>query len=184
MDAIFETSTKTTWILDPSHSELAFKVRHMMIANVKGEFKTFNSSVSSEGTDFNKSIVDVMIDATSISTNNEQRDGHLKSIDFFEVDKYPTISFIGALLRKIGDKYELKGVLEIKGVKKEVVLDVEFGGINKDPWGNEKVGFSVEGKINRKEFDLSWNAALETGGVLVGEEVKISAEVQFVKQAG
>ncbi len=175
---------KTKWTLDPSHSELSFKVRHMMITNVKGAFKTFDATVTSEGTDFSKATIDVTIDAASVFTGDEQRDGHLKSADFFEVEKYPTLSFKGTSLRKVDDdEYELKGILEIKGVKKEVVLDVEFGGINKDPWGNEKAGFSVEGKINRKDFGLEWNAALETGGVLVSEEIKISAEVQFVKKA-
>jgi polyisoprenoid-binding protein YceI len=177
-------STKTKWVLDPSHSELVFKVRHMMITNVKGEFKNFDATIVSQGTDFSKPIIDVTIYAGSIFTNDEQRDGHLKSADFFEVEKYPTLSFKGTSLSKIdGHEYKLRGVLEIKGVKKEIELDVEFGGTNKDPWGVEKIGFSVVGKINRRDFGLTWNAALETGGVLVSEEVKISAEVQFVKQA-
>lgn len=177
-------TTKTKWVLDPSHSEFAFKVRHMMITNVKGEFKKFDVALVSQGMDFSKSDIEVTIDAASIATGDDQRDGHLKSVDFFEVDKFPTLSFKSTSFRKVDDdEYKLKGVLEIKGVKKEVTLDVEFGGINKDPWGNEKIGFSVEGEINRKDFGLTWNAALETGGVLVSEEVKISAEVQFVKQA-
>lgn len=177
-------STKTKWTLDLSHSELEFKVRHMMITNVKGGFKKFDAEIISEGLDFSKSTIDVTIDASSISTGDDQRDGHLKSADFFEVDKYPTLSFKGTSFEKIDDdEYKLKGILEIRGVKKEVTLDVEFGGISKDPWGNEKAGFSVQGKINRKDFGLTWNAALETGGVLVSEEVKLSAEVQFVKQA-
>lgn len=177
-----ETS-KTKWVLDPSHSELAFKVRHMMITNVKGEFKEFDAALVSQGSDFSKSTVDVTIDATSIDTGDDQRDGHLKSADFFEVDKFPAPTFKSTSFIKVDDdEFKLKGILEIKGVRKEVTLDVEFGGISKDPWGNEKVGFSVEGKINRKDFGLTWNAALETGGVLVSEEVKISAEVQFVKQ--
>lgn len=177
-------ATKTKWTLDPSHSELEFKVRHMMITNVKGEFKKFDATIVSDGSDFSKANIDVTIEAASVSTGNEERDGHLKGADFFEVEKYPALSFKSTSLRQVDDDdYELKGILEIKGVKKEVVLDVEFGGINKDPWGNEKVGFSVEGKVNRKDFGLNWNAALETGGVLVSDEVKISADVQFVKQA-
>ena len=175
-------STKTKWALDPTHSELAFKVRHMMITNVKGEFRKFDGSLLTEGSDFTKSSIDVTIDASSIFTNEDKRDGHLKSGDFFDVENYPTLSFQGKSFKKLyDDEYKLKGVLTIKGVSKEVELDVEFGGINKDPWGNEKAGFSVEGKINRKDFGLNWNAALETGGVLVSEEVKISAEVQFVR---
>ena len=177
-------TTKTNWTLDPTHSELAFKVRHMMITNVKGEFKKFDATVVSQGADFTKSTVDVTIEAASIATGDDQRDGHLRSADFFETDKFSSLSFQGTSFRKIDDdEYKLKGILEIKGVKKEVILDVEFGGINKDPWGNEKVGFSVTGKISRKDFGLTWNAVLETGGVLVSEEVRISAEVQFVRQA-
>jgi polyisoprenoid-binding protein YceI len=176
-------ATKTKWTLDPSHSELAFKVRHMMITNVKGEFKDFDATLISQGSGFSKSTIDVTIYAASIYTDHDQRDSHLRSADFFETDKFPTLSFKGTSFSKIDDdEYKLKGILEIKGVQKEIILDVEFGGINKDPWGNEKVGFSISGKINRKDFGLTWNAALETGGVLVSEEVKISAEVQFVKQ--
>ena len=179
-----KTQTKTKWVLDPSHSELAFKVRHMMITNVKGEFRNFDAAFTSTDLDFSKSAIEVTIDAASISTKDEQRDGHLRSPDFFDVEKYPTLSFQGKSLKKIEDEeYKLTGFLTIKGVKKEVELDVEFGGISKDPWGNEKVGFSIEGKINRKDFGLNWNAALETGGVLVSDEVKISAEVQFKKPA-
>jgi len=179
-----KTSTKTKWTLDPTHSELVFKVRHMMITNVKGEFRKFDASIVSDGADFTKSSIDVTIDAASSFTNEDKRDGHLKSADFFDVENYPTLSFQGKSFKKEDDdEYKLTGILTIKGVSKEVELDVEFGGINKDPWGNEKAGFSVEGKINRKDFGLNWNAALETGGVLVSEEVKISAEVQFVKQA-
>ena len=175
-------STKTKWALDPTHSELGFKVRHMMITNVKGEFRKFDGSLLTEGSDFTKSSIDVTIDASSIFTNEDKRDDHLKSGDFFDVENYPTLLFQGKSFKKLyDDEYKLKGVLTIKGVSKEIELDVEFGGINKDPWGNEKAGFSVEGKINRKDFGLNWNAALETGGVLVSEEVKISAEVQFVK---
>jgi len=179
-----KTSTKTKWTLDPTHSELVFKVRHMMITNVKGEFRKFDASILSDGADFTKSSIDVTIDAASIFTNEDKRDGHLKSADFFDVENFSTLTFKGISFKKAGeDEYKLTGELTIKGVSKEVELDVEFGGINKDPWGNEKAGFSVEGKINRKDFGLNWNAALETGGVLVSEEVKISAEVQFVKQA-
>lgn len=179
-----KTSTKTKWTLDPTHSELAFKVRHMMITNVKGEFRKFDARIESNGADFTKSSIDVTIDAASIFTNEDQRDGHLKSADFFDVENYPALAFKGTSFKKVGeDEYKLTGILTIKDVSKEVELDVEFGGINKDPWGNEKAGFSLEGKINRKDFGLNWNAALETGGVLVSDEVKIAAEVQFVNQA-
>jgi polyisoprenoid-binding protein YceI len=185
MKTTIENSVKTKWTLDPTHSELGFKVRHMMITNVKGEFRRFEGSVLADGKDFSKASIDVTIDAGSIFTNDDTRDGHLKSADFFDVKKYSSLNFRSTSFKQVydDDEYKLTGILTIKGVSKEVTLDVEFGGINKDPWGNEKVGFSLVGKINRKDFGLNWNAALETGGVLVGEEVKISAEVQFVKQA-
>jgi polyisoprenoid-binding protein YceI len=177
-------ATKTKWALDPSHSEIVFKVKHLMIANVKGEFRKFNALVNSENENFDASSIEVSIDAASIFTNSDDRDNHLKSADFFDAANHPSLVFKGTSLKKIDDeKFELKGQLTIKGVAKEVKLDVEFGGVNKDPWGNQKAGFSVSGKINRTDFGLNWNAALETGGVLVSEEVKINAEVQFVKQA-
>jgi len=183
METTAEKMVKTKWALDATHSELAFKVRHMMISNVKGEFRKFDSSIIADGADFSKASVDITIDATSIFTKDETRDAHLKGEDFFDVEKHPTITFYGSTFKLINsDAYKLTGMLTIKGVSKEVTLNVEFGGINQDPWGNKKVGFSVYGKINRREFGLNWNAALETGGVLVSDEVKISAEVQFVKQ--
>lgn len=174
----------TKWVLDPTHSEILFKVKHLMITNVKGEFRKITGEVISNGTDFSQASVNIGIDVSSIFTNDEGRDGHLKSADFFDAEKYKDITFAGTSFKKLDDEnFQLKGNLSIKGISKEVTLDVEFGGINKDPWGNEKAGFSVSGKINRKDWDLNWNAALETGGVLVSEEVKINAEVQFVKQA-
>lgn len=179
-----ETTTKTTtkWVLDPTHSELTFKVKHMMITNVKGAFKNF--SIEVDGEDIFKSNVNVIIDASSINTNNEDRDNHLKSADFFDVENHQELSFKStSFTQEDDDEYELKGILTIKDVSKEVTLDVEFGGISKDPWGNEKAGLSISGKINRKDWGLNWNAALETGGVLVSEDVRISGEIQFVKQS-
>ena len=174
--------TKTKWVLDPTHSELTFKVKHMMITNVKGEFKNF--SVEVDGEDIFKSNVNVTIDASSINTNNGDRDNHLKSADFFDVENHKELSFKStSFTQKEDDDYELKGILTIKGISKEVKLEVEFGGINKDPWGNEKAGLSINGKINRKDWGLNWNAALETGGVLVSEDVKIFGEIQFTKQS-
>ena len=175
---------KTTWNIDPTHSEILFKVKHLMITNVKGEFRKFSASITANGNDFTNASIAATMDAASVFTNEDNRDGHLKGADFFEVEKYPELTFKGTSFIKTDDEnFKLKGLLTIKGVSKEVTLDVEFGGINKDPWGNEKAGFSVTGKINRKDWGLNWNAALETGGVLVSEEVRISAEVQFVKQA-
>jgi polyisoprenoid-binding protein YceI len=175
-----ETAT-TKWVLDPSHSELSFKVKHLMIANVKGGFKKFNVEI--EGEDFTKWLIKVIVDATSITTNDDGRDGHLKSPDFFDVENHKEISFTSTSFSKVDDQnYKLTGLLTIKGISNVVSLDVEFGGINKDPWGNQKAAFSIDGKINRKDWGLNWNAPLETGGVLVGEEVRVSAEVQFKKQ--
>jgi len=169
------------WILDPTHSKLTFKVKHLMISNVKGEFKIFTAEIDNE--DFTNGTVKVTIDASSIFTNNTDRDNHLKSVDFFDVENHPAMTFESTNFTKVDDdEYKLKGLLTIKGVSKEVFLDVEFGGTNKDPWGNLKAGFSFNGKINRKDWGLNWNAALETGGVLVSDEVKIGGEVQFVKQ--
>lgn len=175
------TTSAKKWAIDPTHSEITFRARHLMISNVKGEFTKFDATINGE--DFEKSTVSVNIDASSITTNNDDRDTHLKSADFFEVEKYPTITFVSTSFKKVDDdEYKLVGDLTIKETTKEITLDAEFGGFMKDPYGNEKAGFSVEGKLNRKDFGLNWNAALEAGGVMVGDEIKISAEVQFVKQ--
>jgi len=172
----------TTWAFDPTHSELTFKVKHLMITNVKGEFRNFQATLASNGEDFDGAAAGATIEVGSIYTNNDDRDGHLKSGDFFDAEQFPQITFESTNFKKVdAENGKLTGNLTIKGVSKEVTLDVEFGGISKDPWGNLKAGFSVEGKINRNDFNLGWNAALETGGVLVSEEVKIAAEIQFVK---
>lgn len=174
----------TKWVVDPTHSEIVFKVKHLMITNVKGEFRKFDASILSEGTDFNKAKVKANIDASSIFTNSPDRDAHLQSADFFDAAKYNELSFEGTSFTKLDDEnYQLKGILTIKDVSKEITFDVEFGGLIMDPYGNEKAGFSLNGKINRKDWGLNWNAALEAGGVMVSEEVRINAEVQFVKQA-
>jgi polyisoprenoid-binding protein YceI len=168
------------WELDPSHSELNFKVKHLMITNVKGEFRKVSATV--KGEDFDKAEVKVIIDAESIFTNDESRDKHLKSAEFFDVENYKQITFESRGLTKVDhENYKLTGDLQIKGISKEVVLNVEFSGVNKDPWGNEKAGFSLSGKINRKDWGLNWNTALETGGVLVSDEVRIEGEVQLIK---
>lgn len=177
------TETRTTWVLDPAHSELIFKVRHLMITNIKGEFQNFNVAVESNGSDFSNAKISVTIDTDSISTNNADRDAHLKSADFFDTETYNKITFESTELNKLDEEnYQLKGILSIKGINKELVLDVDFGGFIKDPYGNEKAGFSVSGKFNRKDWGLNWNATLEAGGVMVSDEVKLSAEVQIIKQ--
>lgn len=182
MNTATATTTRTIWTLDPSHSELLFKVKHLMISNVKGEFRKVNASIDMLDNDLSSASVKVNIDATSIFTNDDNRDKHLQSPDFFDAEHHPELTFEGASLTSKGSDYELKGKLTIKGVTKPVKLNVEFGGLNTDPWGHEKMGFSITGTISRKDWGLNWNAALETGGVLVSDEVRLSAEVQFVKQ--
>lgn len=169
------------WVLDPNHSELTFKVKHLMISHVKGGFSRFTVEV--DGEDIFKSKLRVTAEADSIDTNNPERDEHLKSADFFDVAQHPEIVFEStAITQKAGEAYELKGLLTLKGITKEITLQAEFGGVSRDPWGNEKAGFSVTGSLNRKDWGLNWNAALETGGVLVSEEVKIFAEIQLIHQ--
>jgi len=176
-------ANQTNWAFDPAHSEITFKVKHLMISNVKGEFKQFDTSLVADDDNLTNALVKASIQVASISTNNDDRDGHLKSVDFFEVEKFPTINFESTSIEKFDEENgQLKGKLTIKGITKEVSFDLEFGGISKDPWGNEKAGFSLNGNINRADFGLTWNAALETGGVLVSDIIKIAAEIQFVKQ--
>jgi polyisoprenoid-binding protein YceI len=174
----------TKWALDPTHSEINFKIKHMMISNVTGSFTNFNVTAETDGDNFVNSKVSFTTDVNSINTNNEQRDGHLKSGDFFDTEKYPQIKFEGTKLEKASDEeYALHGNLTIRDVTKPVSLKVDFGGIAKDPYGNIKAGFTLDGKINRKDFGLTWNAVTEAGGLLVGEDLKVQAEIQLVKQA-
>ena len=177
--------TKTKWGIDHAHSEIGFKVKHLMIANVRGTFKEFDASIYTTGEDFMSAEIDFWLNPASINTGDEKRDAHLRSADFFDVENFKEINFMGNTYEEV-DKdgsYELYGDLTIKGIKKRIKLDVEFGGVVKDPWGNHKAGFTLNGKINRKDWGLVWNGALEAGGVLVGEEVRISCEVELVKQS-
>ncbi len=180
-----EEPSKIKWGIDPVHSEIAFKVKHLMITNVKGEFKEFDASIYTTGEDFMTSEIDFWMNPASVDTGDAKRDEHMKSPDFFDVEKFKQISFTGNTYEKVDDdgSYILYGDMTIKGIKKQIKLDVEFGGVMKDPWGNEKAGFSINGKINRKDWGLNWNAALEAGGVLVSDEVSISCEVQLVRQS-
>lgn len=176
-------STKTKWIIDPIHTEIGFKVKHLMITNVKGFFKEFEASIYTTGDDFMTAEIDFWLNPASIDTGSADRDTHLKSADFFDTGNHKEISFKANTYENV-DKYgsyELWGELTIKGITKKIKLDVEFGGVEKDPWGNEKAGFSINGKINRKDWELNWNAALETGGLMVSNEVSIICEVQLVK---
>ncbi|MBS1773454.1 MAG: YceI family protein [Bacteroidetes bacterium] len=174
---------KTNWKIDTTHSEVLFKIKHLMISTVTGHFKTFDVEVETEGDDFTKaSKIKFTADVDSISTNNEQRDGHLKSPDFFDAAIFPQIVFEGTKMEGSGSEYKLHGNFTIKGTTKPIVLDVDFGGIVADPWGQTKAGFTVSGKISRKEFGLTWSAVTEAGQVVVSDEVKLFAEVQVVKQ--
>jgi polyisoprenoid-binding protein YceI len=175
------TMSNTKWVLDPTHSEVQFKVKHLMITNVTGQFKVLSAEAQTTDQGFDHTQVAFSIDVNSIDTGNEQRDGHLRSGDFFDAEKYPAIAFNSTGYNASTGK--IKGDLTVRDVTKPVEFDVEFSGTNKDPWGNEKAGFSINGKINRNDFGLTWNAALESGGVLVSEDVKLQAEIQFVKQA-
>lgn len=173
----------TKWKVDPTHSEVQFKVKHLMITTVTGYFKTFNVEVETEGDDFTKSTsVAFTADISSIDTNNAQRDTHLKSADFFDSEQHSQVIFKGSKYEQAGDDYKLSGDLTIRGITKPIVLNVEFGGIVVDPYGQTKAGFTVDGKINRKDFGLSWNAVTEAGQVVVSNEVKVHCEIQLVKQ--
>ena len=171
----------TKWSIDPTHSEIGFKVKHMMFTNVSGKFEQYDASIETNDDDFTTGNFAFSADISSIDTRNEDRNNHLKSADFFDAEKFSTIEFKSTSVEKDGDDYIVKGDLTIKDVTKAVKLNAEFGGIATDPWGNTKAGFTFEGKIKRSDFGLNWNAALETGGVLVGEEVKLIIDLQLVK---
>lgn len=174
----------TKWVLDPTHSEIQFKVKHLMITTVTGYFREFSATAGSDGGDFSNASIEFEAKTASIDTNNADRDNHLRSGDFFDAEKFPTLKFKSTAMQKSDDaNYKLSGEMTIKDVTKPVTLDVEFGGIAKDPWGNEKAGFSLSGKINRKDWGLNWNAALETGGMLVSDEVRLFCEIQLAKQS-
>ncbi|UJF27386.1 YceI family protein [Planococcus sp. 107-1] len=166
------------WTIDPAHSEIGFSVKHMMISKVKGSFESFEAVVEANEEDLNGALIDFKINVASINTNNEDRDNHLRSADFFDAETYPEIKFNANDITKKGTEYELTGDLTIKGVTRPVTFEVEYGGKGTNPWGQEVVAFSAEGKVNRRDFGLTWNQALETGGVLVGEDIKISLELE------
>ena len=179
-----QTSTATTtWHIDPVHSVAEFKVKHMMISNVKGQFPKVTGALTLDESDVTKSQVKSSIEAASIETRDPQRDAHLKSADFFDVEKFPTLSFKSTGIRRVRDgELAVEGNLTIHGITRNVVFSVEGPTPSaKDPWGNTRVAVSATTKINRKDFGLTWNAALETGGILVGDEVTITLDVQFVK---
>lgn len=173
----------TIWKIDPAHSEIQFKVKHLMITTVTGYFRRFDLVVETEDEDFTQAKkIEFTADASSIDTNSEQRDTHLRSADFFDVEKFGQIRFSGKTLERSGQDYSLTGDLTIRGVTKPVVVNVHFGGMVVDPYGQTKAGFEVEGKISRKEFGLVWNAMTEAGQVVVGDDIRILCEIQLIRQ--
>ena len=176
-------SAISTWNLDAAHSVAEFKVKHMMISNVKGQFTKLTGALHFDEQDITNSAVEASIDAGSIHTRDAQRDAHLKSADFFDVEKFPALTFKStAITRKSDDELAVAGDLTIHGVTRKIVFAVEGPTPSaKDPWGNTRLGLSATARINRKDYGLTWNAALETGGILVGDEITITLDVQFVK---
>ncbi len=173
----------TQWAIDPTHSEIGFKVKHMMFTNVSGQFENYTAEISTDGDDFTTAAISFSADVASINTNNADRDNHLKSADFFDAAQHPKLTFTATSITKKDDgNYDLQGELTLHGVTKTVTLPAEFSGFMKDPWGNTKAGLNISGKINRKDWGLNWNSALETGGVLVSEDVRLNIELQLLKQ--
>ncbi len=174
----------TTWAIDPMHSEVQFRVRHLVISNVTGTFQKFAGQIESDSDDFSDATISFSADIDSIFTGNDQRDGHLKSADFFDANTFPQLTFASTSLKKVSDEdYKLEGNLTIKGTTKPVTLDVTYGGTMKDLYGNTKAGFEIKGKISRKEFGLTWDAVTEAGGAVVSDEIRLILNIQVAKQA-
>jgi polyisoprenoid-binding protein YceI len=175
---------ETKWSIDPAHSEIAFKVKHLMISNVKGVFREFDASISTPGNDFSSGKIDFWMNPSSIDTGEKKRDEHLKSGDFFDVEKYGKITFLSDSPEESGedDSFIRWGNLTIKGITNRIKLDVEFGGTIKDPWGNERAGLSLSGKLNRKDWGLNWNSVLDEGGLMVSDDVRFVCDVELLKQ--
>jgi polyisoprenoid-binding protein YceI len=186
-----ETATAETtaakrvkWTIDPAHSEIQFKVKHLMITTVTGSFQKFGADIEAAGDDLNSAKVEFWADANSITTHNDQRDAHLRTADFFNSEANPKITFTATGTESVDHvgSWTLHGDLTMNGITKPVKLDAEWGGVTKDPYGNTKAGVSIHGKVNRRDWGINWNAALETGGMMVSDEVRIACEVQLVKQ--
>jgi polyisoprenoid-binding protein YceI len=174
---------KTKWLLDPTHSELGFKIKHLMITNVTGYFNKFRVEGETDNEDFSTAKIRLTAEMDSIDTHHEQRDAHLRNSDFFATDKHPEMIFESTGIEQVNNEnFHLFGNLTLKDITRPVTLDVEYSGITKDPWGGERVGFVVTGKIKRSQWGVSFNGILETGGAMLGEEVKIQSEIQLVKQ--
>ena len=175
-------TNQTKWSIDQAHSDITFRIRHLMIAHVKGAFKTFDANIYTTGNDFSTAEIDVWIDSSSINTGDANRDDHLKALDFLDVKNHKQITFISSTIGPMDkhSKHELWGELTIVGIKQNVKLDVEYGGIVKDPWGNDRAGFTVTGAINRADWGLVWNTNLEAGGIMIGDQINISCEIEVI----
>jgi polyisoprenoid-binding protein YceI len=171
------------WTLDPMHSEVTFKVKHLVISSVTGKFKSFEGTVEADKDDFSDARISFSADVTSIDTGNEQRDGHLQSPDFFDAPSHPKITFVSTGITPKGSDYLVKGNLTIRGTTHPVELQADFGGIQKDFYGNTVAGFEISGKINRKEFGLHWSAVTETGGIVVSDDVKLAINAELIKKS-
>ena len=174
-------ATKTTWKLDPAHTLVEFSAKHLMITTVKGRITDIEGTIHSDEKNPQNSAVEAVLKAASLDTRTDQRDHHLRSVDFLDVEKFPEIKFRSTRIEGSKERFKLTGDLTIRDVTKPITLDVEFEGTTRDPWGGERVGFSAKGKIDRRDFGLTWNQALETGGVVVGNDIKINLEVEAIK---
>jgi len=175
---------QTEWTFDKAHSKIGFSVSHLVIAEVDGFFKSFDGKIMAKGDDFENTEIEFTADVNSIFTDNEKRDGHLKSDDFFNAEKYPTMTFKSKSFKKVGDKkYKLVGDLTIRNFTKTIEMDVKHNGTVKDPWGNTKAGFTIKGELNRFDFGLKWNAAIEAGGLVVGETVELDIKIELAKKS-
>lgn len=171
--------TNKKWTIDPAHSSIDFTVKHMMIAKVKGTFHQFEASITGDAHDLTSADIDFSIDLNSVDTRNSDRDAHLRSADFFEIEKFPNLTFKATSIKKSGDgEYSITGDVTLHGVTRSETFNAEFEGAGKDPWGNEKVGFSATGSLKRSDYGLTYNAVLETGGVLIGDEIKVAIEIE------
>lgn len=174
----------TNWVVDPMHSEVQFKIKHLVISTVTGTFRNFEGGATTASDDFDNAEIHFSLHVDSVDTNQEMRDAHLKGADFFDAETFPKIAFKSTSFKKVDDdEYALNGDLTMKGVTKPVTLKAEYGGTAKDAYGNQKLGFEVTGKVNRKEFGLTYNALTETGGLALGEDIKLSANIQLAKAA-
>lgn len=183
METTSTTAVKTIWAIDPQHTEIQFKIRHMVISTVTGSFNKFEGKVVTQGDNFENAKVEFTADVNSINTNQPDRDKHLKSADFFDAENFPKLTFVSKSIRKKTDeKYEMTGDITIRGVTKEIVLDINFGGIGTDHYGLTRAGFEITGKLNRKEFGLKWDVITETGSVVAADEVKIAVNTEVIKQ--